>query len=260
MMKDSTLDWKWVQDILKANPPCVRKNGIIFSGPVRLTFVFLMKPKPGQARNDGTMAPAKYSCDIHFPVGADLAIFNQVWVEQAKVSFPKNWDDRGQPVGLHSPFHDGREKAFSAKPLAGYTPGSIYMSVGANLDFPPACVNSNGSRIVDEAALYSGVWAFVGLRPYKYDNLKKGVGFGLVSVMKIADDKKLTGGGGDPTKDFAGVQISAQSNIAAQFDAIPAGGPATAAPASVMPSGAGAAPATMATQPLPVSEDLSELM
>lgn len=253
MMKDSRLPWAWVQEQMRANPPCVRPNGTVFSGPVRLAFVNLFTPgKPGTDGGDG-----KFGAALLFPFGTDMEVFKKIWFDEAHKAFPNNWDPQGNPVGLHMPFHDQGEKAYSATPLAGYTPGAIHFS--ATSKFKPNVVDANMNPIVDETRVYSGVWAFVGMNYYSYKNKKTGIAFGLQTVMIIADDMKLAGGGGDPKKDFAGVQITAQSNIAQKFDSAPIVGAEPTA--SIMPTGMGAA-GNLPIQPLPTSEqaELERLM
>ena len=258
MMKDSKLDAKWLQETMAANPPSIRPNGTIFTGPVRLSFVNLMKPgKPSQQGGEG-----KYGAALMFPLGTDMSVFSKTWTTEAKHAFPQNWDPSGNPVGLHLPFHDQAEKAFGAKPLPGYTPGAITFNVSSK--YKPVVVDAQMNPIIDEERVYSGVWAFVGLNTYTYGvsppQPKKGVSFGLQTVMIIADDSKLAGGGGgNPVQDFAGVQISAHSNIAAKFDHMP--GATAPQAASLMPTGAGHA-GSLPAHPLPASgdEELQRLM
>lgn len=245
MMKDSKINPAMLQECMKKNPPTVRPNGVVFSGPVRLTFVNLFRPgKPGDDQKEGS-----YGATLLFPLGTDMAVFSKVWHEKAREAFPKSFDANGVPHGLHSPFHDQAEKAVGAKTYAGYTPGAIYMACSSK--FKPAVVDLSQNPITDEERVYSGVWAYCGLLPYSYSNKKTGIGFGLQTVMILADDQKLSGGGGDPTKDFAGVQITALSDIAAKFDApgiMPAGGHQGAA---------GGLP----VQPLPgADDDISSLL
>ena len=228
-MKDSTIDPTWLQQQMQLNPPSKRPNGIIFSGPVRLAFANLFKPgKP--PKNGGE---AKYSAALLFPPGTDMKLFADEWIRVTREKFPKQWDPNGNPVGLEQCFHDQATKAYGAPPYAGYTPGAIFFN--ASSKFKPSVVDANQNLIADESRAYSGVWAFVGLNIYPYDNMTKGASFGLQTVMIIGDDTKLSGGGGDPSKDFAGVKITAQSNIAAKFDTAPQAQQQSAA-ASILPN------------------------
>ena len=247
LMRDSNIDNNWLRDMVRRNPPQELPDGQILSGPVRLSFVHLFTPgKPGDNGQEG-----KYGAALLFPPGVDMRVFEVAWNRVARGAFPNNWTPDGKPIGLHSPFHDQGEKAYSAKPLSGYTPGAIFVNVLSK--FRPIVVHASDpkTQVTDEARAYAGVWAVASLNTYSYKNKKTGVGFGLQQVMLIADNSKLAGGGGDPVKTFAGVQITAQSNIAAKFDQVPSqqqGAPA----GSIMPSGGHVGVAgTMAVQPLP---------
>ena len=249
-MNDSTLDPKFLAELIRANPPCERPNGIIFTGPVRLSFPNIFRPgKPSQPGAEG-----KFGAALMFPLGADMSLFQRIWITKAREAFPRNWDGQGNPVGLHSPFHDQREKAFGPKPMPGYTPGAIVFNVSSK--FQPQVVDQQMNPITDESRVYPGVWAYAGLNTYKYGppQPKSGIGFGLQTLMIIADDLKLAGGGaGNPAADFAGVTITAQSNIAARFDGAPQQAPA---PASIMPQGGFVgSPGRLPTQALPVDAD-----
>lgn len=232
MMKDSTIDQNWLREQMTKNPPSLRPNGDIFSGPVRLSFPNIFEPgKPGDSGGEG-----KYGAAILFPPGTDMALFEQTWTKTARAAFANNWTPEGKPVGLHLPFHDQADKAYSAKPLAGYTPGAIYFS--ATSKFKPVVVDTRLQPITDPAKVYPGVWAFVTMNVYSYKNLKTGVAFGLQQLMIIADDTKLGGGGGgNPKEAFAGVTITAQANVAAKFDQAPTPQGAAPAAAGIMPSG-----------------------
>lgn len=105
---------------------------------------------------------------------------------------------------MQSPFHDQAEKAR----LGGFTPGCIYINV--NSKFKPPIVDINHNPIVDRNRVYAGVWGICSINPYDYGlnppQPKKGVGFGLQSVMIIGDDKKVGGGGPDSKVSFSGVR------------------------------------------------------
>jgi hypothetical protein len=258
MMKDSQIDQNWIKEQMRVNPPSLRPNGNIFSGPVRLSFVNLFKPgKPNQAGAEG-----KYGAALLFPPGTNMDLFAKVWTEEAKKAFPQNWDAAGNPVGLHSPFHDQAEKAYGAKPLAGYTPGGITFNVSSK--FKPVVVDANQNLIVDESRVYAGCWCFVALNTYSYGisppQPKRGISFGLQTVMLIADDSKLAGGGGNPAQDFGEVKLTAQSNIAAKFDQLPGATP-TAAPSIMPATGHTGTAGSLPVHPLPASgDDISKLM
>ena len=248
MMKDSTIDPRWLAEQMRVNPPSRLENGNLFSGPVRLAFPNLFKPR--EAKGQQQTGDGKYGAALLFPLGTNMALFNQAWIAAAKEKFPKNWDNNGNPIGLHLPFHDQKEKAFGPKPLAGYTPGAITFNISSQ--FKPQIVDINMNPIVEEGRVYPGVWAFISMNAYAYGppQPKSGVSFGLQSVMIIADDQKLGGGGSDPRQDFKNITMTAQSNIAEKFNTAPA--TSVGGTASVMPSGGFVGnPGQLPVQPLP---------
>lgn len=247
MMKDSNIDPRWLAEQMRANPPSKLEDGKLFSGPVRLAFPNLFKPREVKGQQGGE---GKYGASLLFPLGTDMTIFSQAWVALAREKFPKNWDNQGNSTGLHSPFHDQKEKAFGPKPLSGYTPGAIYFNIISQ--FKPQIVDINMNPIVEESRVYPGVWAFVSMNAYSYGppQPKSGVAFGLQSVMIIADDQKLGGGASDPRQDFKNITMTAQSNIADKFNSAPT--TSVGAAPGIMPSGGFVGqPGQLPIQPLP---------
>ena len=232
-MKDSKLPDDWLAKTIAANPMRKLENGNYLSGPVRLAFVHLDKPVP-KKNTDGTIntaSPAVYQCNLLFPEGALQGIQTVLWpacYEVIRASFAANIGSDGQPFGLNSTFRDQRE----AQKYAGYTPGCMF--TGLSSQFKPPVVDVHMNPIVDPARVYAGVWAIVAVNCYAsgIGQPKKGPRFGLQSVMIIADDNRLDGGGSaDPKADFAGVNIDANYDPTMQFGATPI----AAAPGVFMP-------------------------
>lgn len=252
--RESTVSIEWLISMATANQPQELPDGNLLSGLVRIAHVYVFeKDTGGKNKNFGgdDSSEGKYHVKLLWPAGTDMSPFDVVWNRLARAAFPNNWTPEGKPNGLHSPFHDQADKVYGAKPYVGYVPGAPYMD--ASSQYQPVVVHGSDpkTQILDKSKVYSGQWAIVSLRPYTYANRKTGVGFGLNQVMIVSDDKRLiTAGGGDPAKTFAGVQITAQSNIAAKFDQVPA--QQGASMTTVMPPGGHVGTAgTMPVQPLP---------
>lgn len=232
-MKDSQMTDDWLARVIAANPITVLPSGYIRTCPVRLAFPALFQPFKSKNGDEPGKKPS-YGAALLFPPGVEQqiqAVFYAKWFADCQRTFPKSFGADGQPFGLHWPFHPQAEK----QNQAGYTPGLYYLD--SSSQFKPPVVDTANNPIVDESRVYPGVWAFVALNAYTYDNKKRGVGFGIQSVMLIADDTKLYTAGGDPTKDFAGVTVDAGFNPSAAFGATPAGAPpGFGPPASVMPA------------------------
>ena len=268
LVRDSVVGDDWIQRTSQSiplqrtvNQATGEPDGNFLTGPVRLAFCNLFelpKPKPGQTSDP------KYGTSILFPPTVDLALLYEEYYRICGQVFPEYYDATTQQYhGLQSPFHDQAEKLR----YGGFTPGCV--SINTNSKFKPSITDSNLNPIVDTNRVYPGVWAICAINAYDYGKNppqpKKGVAFGLQSVMIIGDDTKF-GGGAPQAKDlFAGINVDApivRPDMAAQMGgqqpaqqpvggipgySAPAGSPAPAAPAvpqqHFTPPGAASAPA-----------------
>lgn len=207
LMNSTKMSDEWIVDALKRNPCVKLDNGNIRTCPVRLSFPNIFQK--GKAIEEGK--EPKYGATLLFPKDADISVLR---AEATAVAYAK-WPQlqQGQSVGaLHSPFKDQGDKS----QFEGYTPGNICVSAYA--DRKPPAVDARLAPLVDEARIYPGVWAIVTLRCFDFDvKVKKGVSFGLQSVMIIADDTQLGGGGSDPAADYAGINIDQTVNPSSLF-------------------------------------------
>jgi len=144
-----------------------------------------------------------------------------------------------QAAGIESPWHDQMKKAHQYK---GYTPGAWFFNVGTY--FQPRIVDTAMNDIIDPKRVYPGVWAILAVNPYEYGKIKrqgptkKGVSFGLQSTVIIGDDEVLGGGGVDPKKAFAGINIQANVDVGKAFGGLMNPGPVSP---PVAPNGSGPA-------------------
>lgn len=195
----------WIKKVIQDNPAKVLPNGNIRSCPVRLSFPNLI-----ELDDNG-----KYSVTALFhPFGNDsVDLFRKVADEQNKAKWPNI-----PAKQLFVPFHDGGEKSF-----AGYEESVTFFGSTADKQHKPALWGANRVPIVNEDAVYPGVWAIITYRPYTFQYIpegaknvvKKGAGFGLSSVMIIADDQKLGGSFSNPEEDFEGVNVDPADHQAA---------------------------------------------
>ncbi|MDE2471738.1 MAG: DUF2815 family protein [Bradyrhizobium sp.] len=226
-MKNSRMTDAWVAKVVAANPCQKLPNGNLRTCPVRLAFVNLWTPQEREGKKPS------YNAALLFPPGSDSqiqSVFWPEWVSLARATFPQNWGADGRPFGLNWPFHPCDEK----QNYSGYTPGCQY--VGCSSEFKPQIVDPAMNPITSPERIYSGAWAILALNPYTYRQEKKGVGFGIQSVMIIADDEPLATGGSDPNTDFSGVQIDNAFSPSAAFGTGPVMTPgAPPPPASILP-------------------------
>lgn len=154
----------------------------------------------------------KFGANLLFPMGVDYSLLAKVAGQTAK----ERWPQAGTPQGpkLKSPFKDGGEMT----KYEGYQPGMMFLTVTA--DRQPAFVDQRMAPITDPEKAYPGAWYIASIRPFAYDKqVNKGVSFGLQSLMFVADDKNLGGGGSNPNRDFAGISITSDVNPSDAFGA-----------------------------------------
>ena len=243
MVKDSIVGDDWIRQTMQnvpiqkiIDPATGNWNGDFLTGPVRLAFDSLFElpaAKPNQQN-------PKFGAMILFPPGVDFALLYEEYYKHCGQTFPECYVPpqpgyAGGYPGLHSPFRDQAEKI----KFGGFTPGCTFMTVTSK--YKPPVVDTRYNPIVDRSKVYPGVWAICAINAYPYGKNppqpKKGVAFGLQSVMIIGDDTKFGGGGPDATKQFAGVQgrIAApivRPGVAANM---PVGAPGAPAPAAGIP-------------------------
>lgn len=236
IVRDSIVGDAWIQQTAAAVPvqrvidqETGEQTGDILTGPVRLAFDTLFElPQPTPQ-----MQNPKYGAALLFTPYADFTIFYEEYYRVCAAEFADHYDaGSGQYYGLHSPFRDQGEKA----KFGGFTPGCVFMTCTSK--FKPPVVDARGNPIVDRSKVYPGVWAVCALNAYSYkDPRKKGVGFGLQSVMIIGDDTKFGGGAPDPNKTFAAAKgaIQPPAISGATVGNMPTGAPPGMPPGGGMP-------------------------
>lgn len=172
----------------------------------RVSFEHLFKP---QAAEEG--GKLTYSLQALFPKGTDLKAMKAEAFRVGKEAFGDKWKskDGKWPEGFKNPFRNGSEK----EDLEGYGEGVTFMTLSANVDYPPTVYDKDVSRLdpVDPSSrqvFYSGCWAVATTQAYSFAHPKgnKGIAFGLLGVQKVKDDDKFGGGGGGDASDFEAVE------------------------------------------------------
>jgi hypothetical protein len=151
--------------------------------------------KPGKM--EGSPNDPKFSATLAFLPADDCAALKAAARAKAK----EKWGDK-VPANIRWPFRKQSEKE---KP--GFLSDGLFISPSSKMDRKPELVEVKGGRtvpITDESTLYRGCWAMATVRPYAYDNSgNKGVGFGLVNLVKICDDLPLASGSIKAADSFA---------------------------------------------------------
>jgi hypothetical protein len=215
VFRDSDRDEAWIQQAITTNPITFTPDGNMVTCPVRGGYVALTKKSVAKRRDDGSMSNEKHEMEILFPMTMDQLVaagVYQFWYDRARREFPGNFKPDGTFFGLEFPFNDQARK--QDKP--GYTPGWVYIRATTERDL--RLVDANMNPIMDHNEIHSGAWFIVALNLWGYNNKKRGVSFGLQTVMKIASDRRTYNGGADPRQAFAGVKVDASySPVAAMM-------------------------------------------
>ena len=204
IMRDSEIGDAWIRQVCAENPPKLvldasgNPTGNVLSGPVRASFVNLFeKSKSMEEGKEG-----KYQITILFPP-TDISVIRNEYIRMADLRFQEN-KANGIFHGIHNPLRDAAEKMH----FGGYTPGCF--GLNATSQFQPPVVDAKMTPLTDPNKVYSGCWVLVSMNAYSFAvPKKKGVSFGLQSVMFLADDTRLAGGAVDPQTQFGGVKVMA---------------------------------------------------
>lgn len=209
-MKDSIVGDEWIKQTAMAYPvqrlldrTTGQPTGDILTGPVRLSWASLFQlpaQKPGQSE-------PKFEATLMFTPFNDLSILKEEFGKICQSTFQQYFNPATGQYMVQSPFRDQAEKIN----YAGHTPGLVMMACRSK--FKPPVIDARHNPIVDPAKVYAGVWAICAVNAYSYGinppQPKRGVAFGLQSVMIIGDDTKLGGGAPDPRVTFAGINPTA---------------------------------------------------
>ena len=157
----------------------------------RSTFVALLKPSAGKAKEDGTPGEMKYTLRAAFPPNTDLKVLK----EAARLAMVEEWGDK-LPKVFRSPFRTYGELD---KDFEGIGDDWILITFSTNAKRKPGVVNGlirdtegRPTDIIDEDEVYSGAWFKAVVRAKAYGMAgNKGVSFYLQHAMKVKDDKPL---------------------------------------------------------------------
>ena len=196
----------------------------VTTGEVRLSYVHLFKPyAAGQGQEE------KYSCTVLVPK-TDTATMGRIRsaIEAAKQKGVSDKWNGVCPPRVPTPVYDGD----GVRPSDGMAfgpecKGCWVFTASAKADYPPEVVDANGSPVLNQSEIYSGIYAFVNVTffPYAFGG-KKGIGCGLGPVMKRRDGEPLGGGRMSAAQAFGALPASpASAAPPVSAAALPAAGP-----------------------------------
>jgi len=202
LMADTDMTDEWIKKAVAANPIRVLDSGNILLCPTRGSFLNLFeRSRPIPPATEGS-----YGGNLIFPTCADLSLLEKAVEDVLKEKCPDALSkDPKKRVKVKRPFKDQADML----KYDGYVEGGRFISATSRKN-KPTVVDAKQRIVTDDSLIYPGVWVVCTVRPFWYDmGVNKGVSFGLQSVMVVANDRNLGGGGENVAAAFAGVQIDA---------------------------------------------------
>ena len=95
-------------------------------------------------------------------------------------------------------------KAFKTRPEYE---GLWVLKATANPEFPPKIYDASGLLNINPGLIYRGCYVRMSVNPFAYDNMSKGVSFGLQGISFVKDGPRI-GAGIDPQQQFATTPVS----------------------------------------------------
>lgn len=173
-------------------------------GECRLSYVHLFKPysnMPGQE--------AKYSVVALLPKTNTKAKAQiDAAIEAAKqMGLQNRWNGQA-PAVVATTVHDGDSVKANGEAYGPECAGHWVINCNANVDHPPKVVDSRLQPIMNESEVYSGIYGYVNMNFYPYlFSGKKGIGCGVLAVMKTRDGQPLGGSAQSVDEAFAGITV-----------------------------------------------------
>lgn len=187
-----------------------KPSGHFITGPVRLSFANLAKPKVKDS--GGTV----YSAALLVPKGVDLTVAKKV---AAAAAIEKFGPDKARELissgALIMPIKPQDKLAEGYK---GFEAGAFYFDAQRSEKADPPKMFDGQMQPLSLDESYSGMWAIVKLRAFYWEKSgKRGVSFGLTSLQKLADDEKFESN--NAADGFGVVEHGGASNGAANVQA-----------------------------------------
>jgi hypothetical protein len=154
----------------------------IVTGKVRFSFCNIWEPKASQDGGD-----PKYSVTLLIPK-SDTATLNKIKeaIKEAREAFCQKNGASALPANPITPLHDGDgTKPSTGEPYGPECKGCYVISVSSKQK--PVIVDAFRNEITDPAEVYSGCYGRASINFYGYNNKKKGIGAGLLSIQKLSD-------------------------------------------------------------------------
>lgn len=158
------------------------------TGKVRFSYVTIFEPKTSEPGAD-----PKYSVVLLIPK-SDTATVGKIKAAMAEAAdaFRTKNGAASLPANPMSPLHDGDgTKPNSGDPYGPECKGCWVMNASSKQK--PLIVDGFKNDITDPGEVYSGCFGRAVINFYGYNNRRKGIGCGLLGVMKLHDGDPLGG-------------------------------------------------------------------
>lgn len=157
----------------------------------RASFVNVFEPR--QNEQSGKL---EYSVKMIFDKDADLTGLKEIIKEAIRNKWGTN-----PPKSLKMPLRDGNESDLDKYP----EDENKIIANAKSVAYPPGIIDGRTKQeIIDPKEFYSGCYARASVVAYAYDNVSKGVAFGLQNILKIKDGEPLVNRA-SAESDFAGI-------------------------------------------------------
>lgn len=135
--------------------------------------------------------PPKYGVTAVFEPESFSPADKKRWAAMNKLADGASKETFGKPIdklpaNFKRPVRDGEEKA----ELDGFGEGKKFISLSTKFK-PEILAEDRESIIMDAEDFYPGCYARASVNAYGYDNVGKGVAYGLMSLMKVKDGERL---------------------------------------------------------------------
>lgn len=156
----------------------------VVTGKVRFSYVNIWEAKQS---NDG--GDPKYSVALLIPKSDTVTVGKiKAAIEEARANFCNRNGANALPAQPIHPLHDGDGvKPNSGEPYGPECKGCYVLNASCKESQPPIVVDAFRNTITNQTEVYSGCYGRAAINFYGYNNRKKGIGCGLLSLQKLSD-------------------------------------------------------------------------
>ena len=180
------------------------KTGEIHTPRACMAYPTLLEPKRIKDKPD---SKPKFSVTLLIPKSADVSLLKSGLVDALVEKFGKDWQKK---KGLNFPLL----KTVDQERLAEYAEEyPLILRCSANEGFPPFIYGADAQPFKGGMSeIYAGRWATAAGKFFAYDNISKGVNFGLNRIQLLEHDEPIAGGRVATSEGFETVNIAASSD------------------------------------------------